>query len=303
MIYTVTFNPSLDYVVHMETFLSGDINRADREMIYPGGKGINVALVLGNLHIPAKILGFTAGFTGREIERLAKKNGGDCDFITLEEGYSRINMKISADEETAVNGIGPDISEEKLQVLLRQIEQIKDGDVLVLAGSIPADIPNDIYEQILRRIQGRNIRTVVDATGDLLKNVIKYRPFLIKPNNFELGELFSVDLHTDEEILVCAKRLQSMGARNILVSLGDDGALLLGEDEKIYRMQAPRGNLVNSVGAGDSMVAGFLAGFEASQGDLQEALKMGISAGSASAFQEWLASEADIQEIYKKIPK
>ena len=199
MIYTVTFNPSLDYVVHMKTFTAGDINRAEQEMIYPGGKGINVSLVLGNLHIPSKMLGFVAGFTGREIERLAKINGGDTDFITLDEGCSRINLKVSADDETAVNGMGPHIPEEKLQALLAQIDTLKAGDTLVLAGSIPSDIPDDIYEQILKRLQDRDIRVVVDATGDLLKNVIKYRPFLIKPNNFELGELFSVDLHTDEK--------------------------------------------------------------------------------------------------------
>lgn len=298
MIYTVTFNPSLDYVVHMKTFTAGDINRAEQEMIYPGGKGINVSLVLGNLHIPSKMLGFIAGFTGREIERLAKANGGDTDFIVLDEGCSRINLKVSADDETAVNGMGPHIPEEKLQALLTQIDTLKAGDTLVLAGSIPSDIPDDIYEQILKRLQGRGIRVVVDATGDLLKNVIKYKPFLIKPNNFELGELFSVDLHTDEEITVCAKQLQTMGARNVLVSLGGAGALLLGEDGQVYRRQSPNGTLVNSVGAGDSMVAGFLAGFEASKGDLNEALKMGISAGSASAFHEWLATEDDIKEVY-----
>lgn len=301
MIYTVTFNPSLDYVVQMQQFTAGDINRAEKERIYPGGKGINVSLVLGNLHIPSKMLGFIAGFTGKEIERLAKKNGGDCDFIALEDGYSRINLKVSAKEETAVNGMGPHIPEDKLQALLTQIDTLKPDDTLVLAGSIPTDIPDDIYEQILKRLQDRGIRVVVDATGDLLKNVIKYKPFLIKPNNFELGELFNLELHTDEEITVCAKQLQAMGARNVLVSLGGDGALLLGEDGKVYRRKSPEGKLVNSVGAGDSMVAGFLAGYEASKGDLAEALKMGISAGSASAFHDWLATEADIQEVYAQL--
>ena len=184
---------------------------------------------------------------------------------------------------------------------MAQIDAIADGDTLVLAGSIPSDIPDDIYEQILKRLQGRDIRVVVDATGDLLKNVIKYKPFLIKPNNFELGELFSVDLKTDDEIIVCAKQLQAMGARNVLVSLGGDGALLLGEDGKVYRRPSPKGTLVNSVGAGDSMVAGFLAGFESAKGDLNEALKMGISAGSASAFNEWLATESQIRDIYSQL--
>ena len=270
MIYTVTFNPSLDYVVHMKTFTAGDINRAEQEMIYPGGKGINVSLVLGNLHIPSKMLGFIAGFTGREIERLAKANGGDTDFIVLDEGCSRINLKVSADDETAVNGMGPHIPEEKLQALLTQIDTLKAGDTLVLAGSIPSDIPDDIYEQILKRLQGRGIRVVVDATGDLLKNVIKYKPFLIKPNNFELGELFSVDLHTDEESRSAPNSSRPWGPQRPRLPRRRR-RLLLGEDGQVYRRQSPNGTLVNSVGAGDSMVAGFLAGFEASKGDLNEA--------------------------------
>lgn len=301
MIYTVTFNPSLDYVVHMDEFRSGAINRAEKETIYPGGKGINVALVLGNLHVPARMLGFMAGFTGQEIERLCIKNGGDCDFIRLENGYSRINLKISAAEETAVNGMGPAIPQDKLDELMEQIDALDEGDTLVLAGSIPAALPGDMYEQILKRIRNRMIRTVVDATGDLLRRVIPYRPFLIKPNQDELGELFSVVLHRDEEIVTCARRLQSLGARNVLVSLGGDGALLLGEDGRVYRRKSPEGRLVNSVGAGDSMVAGFLAGYEASDGNLEEALKMGISAGSATAFKDWLATEQDIRNIYKTL--
>ena len=248
------------------------------------------------------MLGFIAGFTGREIERLALECGSDCDFIVLDEGYSRINLKISAADETAVNGMGPAIPDDKLQALMAQIDGMADGDTLVLAGSIPAALPNDIYERILRRLEGRSVRVVVDATGDLLKNVMKYKPFLVKPNNFELGELFNTVLKTDEEIAECARKLQDMGARNVLVSLGGDGALLLGEDGRVYRMQSPKGKLVNSVGAGDSMVAGFLAGFESSGGDLQEALKMGISAGSASAFHDWLATEADIKEVYGQLP-
>ena len=301
MIYTVTFNPSLDYVVYMDHFAAGEINRAQREMIYPGGKGINVALVLGHLKVPAQMLGFTAGFTGKEIKRLIEKHGGICKFIELDEGYSRINLKISSQHETAVNGTGPHIPKDKLQELMRQIDSVSAGDMLVLAGSIPADIPDDMYEQILKRLQGRDIHIAVDATGDLLKNVIKYKPFLIKPNHLELGELFHAQLHTEEEITICAKRLQAMGARNVLVSRGKDGALLAGEDGCIYRMSSPVGTLVNSVGAGDSMVAGFLAGFAASRGNLQEALKLGICAGSASAYHEWLATEAEIMALYQTI--
>lgn len=301
MIYTVTFNPSLDYVVYMDDFAVGEINRAHREMIYPGGKGINVALVLGHLQIPAKMLGFTAGFTGKEIQRLVEKHGGVAQFIPLNEGYSRINLKISSNQETAVNGTGPHIPQEKLQMLMEQIQGISDTDILVLAGSIPADIPDTIYEDILKQLQARPVKVVVDATGNLLKKVLKYRPFLIKPNQFELGELFSAELHTAEEITICAKRLQTMGARNVLVSRGKDGAILAGEDGRIYQMPSPTGMLVNSVGAGDSMVAGFLAGYAASGGNLQEALHMGICAGSASAFHEWLATKEEIMSLYQTI--
>lgn len=297
MIYTVTFNPSLDYVVQMDHLDIGDINRAEAETIYPGGKGINVALVLDNLGIPAKMLGFMAGFTGREIERLAKEHGGDCDFITLEEGYSRINMKISAIEETAVNGLGPHIPPEKLQQLVGQIDGLCPGDVLVLAGSIPADIPTDIYEQLLQRLAGKSVRTVVDATGELLLKVLKYHPFFVKPNQFELGELFGRELATEEEIISCAQRVQALGAQNVLVSLGGDGALLVAADGQVYRQASPQGKLVNSVGAGDSLVAGFLAGYAGSQGNLQEALRLGVCAGSASAFHPWLATKKEIEEV------
>lgn len=298
MIYTVTFNPSLDYVVSMPEFTAGAINRAEQEMIYPGGKGINVSLVLGHLQIPNKMLGFVAGFTGQEIERLAQVHGGDCDFIHLDAGWSRINLKVSAADETAVNGMGPTIPQEKLDELLDQIDMLQDGDTLVLAGSIPSGIPDDMYEQILKRMDGKDIRAVVDATGDLLKNVIKYKPFLIKPNIEELGELFHAMLRTDEEVIISAKQLQSIGARNVLVSLGGDGAILVSEDGNVHRMKAPKGTLVNSVGAGDSMVAGFLAGYTASQGEFDEALKLGVSAGSASAFHEWLATAPQIQAVY-----
>lgn len=301
MIYTVTFNPSLDYVVYMDRFVSGDINRAKWEMIYPGGKGINVALVLERLKIPAQMLGFTAGFTGKEIERLVKKYGGACNFVHLNEGYSRINLKINARDETAVNGAGPYIPPEKMQMLMQQIDTISAEDILVLAGSIPADIPDDIYEQILKRLEHKNIKIVVDAAGNLLKRAITYKPFLIKPNHLELGELFGVELHTEAEITRYARRLQAMGARNVLVSRGREGALLASEDGQIYCMSAPNGTLINSVGAGDSMVAGFLAGFMASHGDWREALKLGVCAGSASAFHEWLAVNDEIMALYQNM--
>lgn len=301
MIYTVTFNPSLDYVVQMKTFTAGAINRAESEQVYPGGKGINVSLVLGHLGMPTKMLGFVAGFTGQEIERLAKEHGGDCDFIHLSDGWSRINMKVSAQDETAVNGMGPSIPQDKLDALLAKLDTLQAGDTLVLAGSIPSDIPDDIYERILQRLANKGIQTVVDATGDLLKNVIAYKPFLIKPNIDELGELFHVILRKDEEVVVSAKHLQDMGARNVLVSLGGDGALLVSEDGQVHRMKAPKGTLVNSVGAGDSMVAGFLAGYASSQGNIAEALKWGVSAGSASAFHDWLATKEQIEAVYQTI--
>lgn len=301
MIYTVTFNPSLDYVVQMKTFTAGAINRAESEQVYPGGKGINVSLVLGHLGMPTKMLGFVAGFTGQEIERLAKEHGGDCDFIHLSDGWSRINMKVSAQDETAVNGMGPSIPQDKLDALLAKLDTLQAGDTLVLAGSIPSDIPDDIYERILQRLANKGIQTVVDATGDLLKNVIAYKPFLIKPNIDELGELFHVILRKDEEVVVSAKHLQDMGARNVLVSLGGDGALLVSEDGQVHRMNAPKGTLVNSVGAGDSMVAGFLAGYASSQGNIAEALKWGVSAGSASAFHDWLATKEQIEAVYQTI--
>jgi 1-phosphofructokinase len=301
LIYTVTFNPSLDYVVQLEKLVVGDINRAEVETIYPGGKGINVALVLGNLGLQAKMLGFVAGFTGREIERLAKKNGGDTAFINLDEGYSRINLKISADEETAVNGLGPHIPQEKLRQLLDQIDGLVDGDTLVLAGSIPADIPDDIYEQILRRLAGRAIKTVVDATGDLLRNVLKYKPFLIKPNQYELGELFKMELSGDEEIIAAARRLQDQGAQNVLVSLGGAGAILVAANGSVYQKASPAGTLINSVGAGDSMVAGFLAGYEESDGQVEQALSLGLCAGSASAFHSWLATKEEIEELRESL--
>jgi 1-phosphofructokinase len=296
LIYTVTFNPSLDYVVTLSALDIGGINRAEEEHVYPGGKGVNVALVLGNLGIPAKMLGFITGFTGLEIERLARAHGGDCDFITLDKGNSRINVKISAERETAVNGQGPSIPAAKLVELLQQIDQLRDGDTLVLAGSIPADVPDDIYERILQRLERRSIKTVVDATGSLLLNVLKYKPFLIKPNQDELGDLFDIDICSRDEIVEYGQRLQELGARNVLVSLGGDGAILIAEDGKVYSQTPPKGVLVNSVGAGDSMVAGFLAGYE-ERGNLEEALRMGICAGSASAFQHWLATKQDILKI------
>ena len=297
MIYTVTFNPSLDYVVQVDDFAVGEINRTRTESIYPGGKGINVSLVLQNLGLPSVALGFTAGFSGAEIERLLQEAGCRCDFIAVKAGYSRINTKIISGAETALNGQGPQLSEAELAALFNKLRRLTQNDVLVLAGSIPASLPDNIYEQILELLQPVGTRVVVDATGDLLLKVLKYRPFLIKPNHEELGEFFGRGpLLTEEEILAAAQRLQQQGARNVLVSRGANGALLLDENGKLHKQASPKGTLVNSVGAGDSMVAGFLAGYLQTQ-DYDAALRLGVAAGSASAFKAWLATREDVEKI------
>lgn len=297
MIYTVTFNPSLDYVVQVDDFAVGEINRTRTESIYPGGKGINVSLVLQNLGLPSVALGFTAGFSGAEIERLLQEAGCRCDFIAVKAGYSRINTKIISGAETALNGQGPQLSEAELAALFNKLRRLTQDDVLVLAGSIPASLPDNIYEQILELLQPVGTRVVVDATGDLLLKVLKYRPFLIKPNHEELGEFFGRGpLLTEEEILAAAQRLQQQGARNVLVSRGANGALLLDENGKMHKQASPKGTLVNSVGAGDSMVAGFLAGYLQTQ-DYDAALRLGVAAGSASAFKAWLATREDVEKI------
>lgn len=297
MIYTVTFNPSLDYVVQVDDFAVGEINRTRTESIYPGGKGINVSLVLQNLGLPSVALGFTAGFSGTEIERLLQEAGCRCDFIAVKAGYSRINTKIISSAETALNGQGPQLSEAELAALFNKLRRLTQDDVLVLAGSIPASLPDNIYEQILELLQPVGTRVVVDATGDLLLKVLKYRPFLIKPNHEELGEFFGRGpLLTEEEILAAAQRLQQQGARNVLVSRGANGALLLDENGKLHKQASPKGTLVNSVGAGDSMVAGFLAGYLQTQ-DYDAALRLGVAAGSASAFKAWLATREDVEKI------
>ena len=297
MIYTVTFNPSLDYVVQVDDFAVGEINRTRTESIYPGGKGINVSLVLQNLGLPSVALGFTAGFSGAEIERLLQEAGCRCDFIAVKAGYSRINTKIISGAETALNGQGPQLSEAELAALFNKLRRLTQDDVLVLAGSIPASLPDNIYEQILELLQPVGTRVVVDATGDLLLKVLKYRPFLIKPNHEELGEFFGRGpLLTEEEILAAAQKLQQQGVRNVLVSRGANGALLLDENGKMHKQASPKGTLVNSVGAGDSMVAGFLAGYLQTQ-DYDAALRLGVAAGSASAFKAWLATREDVEKI------
>lgn len=297
MIYTVTFNPSLDYILSVKDFQMGRTNRTRQEQLLPGGKGINVSTVLTNLGIENTALGFTAGFSGEEIRRRVEALGVRSDFIPLEEGYSRINVKLKDFDGTEINGRGPDIPEEQLERLLDQLNQLAEGDGLVLAGSIPESLPDSIYRDILERLKGRDILTAVDATGELLVKVLPYRPFLVKPNNHELGEIFGERLSRREDVAPCARKLQEMGARNVLVSMAGEGAVLLDEEGAVHALPAPEGKLVNAVGAGDSMVAGFLAGWLQKK-DYEHAFRMGIAAGSASAFSENLAEKQDVERVY-----
>lgn len=299
MIYTVTFNPSLDYVVQAESLIPGEITRTTQEHIYPGGKGNNVSVILSNLGIESMALGFKAGFTGENLEKMLNEYGCATDYIQLEKGFTRINVKINAGTETEINGQGPAISEEALEMLYGKLEQLKAGDILVLAGSIPNTLPADIYERIMERLSGRGIYFVVDATKDLLLNVLKYQPFLIKPNNHELGEMFGVVLHTTEEIITYAKKLQEMGARHVLISMAGDGAVLVTETGEVYYTLPPKGKVVNSVGAGDSMVAGFLTGY-LNTGELEKAFRLGVAAGSATAFTFWLATRDEITALLEE---
>ena len=301
MIYTVTFNPAIDYVIKVDDLTLGKVNRTKREDVYCGGKGINVSNVLSNLGIDSVGLGFIAGFTGDAIEAGAKKLGFQPDFIRLREGMTRINVKIKSNEESEINGQGPVIHDDELEQMFQKIDQLKDGDMLVLAGSIPASLPEDIYERIMERLQGRDIQIVVDATKDLLLNVLKYHPFMIKPNNHELGEMFGIELKDNDEIIEHAKKLQEKGARNVLVSMAGDGAIRVTEDGDVHMGPCPKGEVKNSVGAGDSMVAGFITGYLKSNGNYEEALKMGTAAGSASAFSEDLATGEKIMELYKQL--
>ena len=300
MIYTVTFNPSLDYIVSVDDFRLGLTNRTSSELLLPGGKGINVSTILTNLGIESTALGFVAGFTGDEIIRRAEQIGVQSDFIRIEDGISRINVKLKSIDGTEINGMGPDISGEKTEELMRKLDVLDKGDVLVLAGSIPSSMPDDIYSRILKRLEGKEVTFVVDATGELLLNVLKYHPFLIKPNNHELGDLFGVELKTRKEVVPYGRKLQEMGARNVLISMAGEGAVLVAEDGSVYDTPAPKGVLVNAVGSGDSMVAGFTAGWMEKK-DYRHAFYMGVAAGSASAFSEYLATKDEIMSLYERI--
>ncbi len=300
MIYTVTFNPAIDYVMNVPGLVPGEVNRSESESVFFGGKGINVSVVLRQLGKESTALGFIAGFTGDAIRRGVEDAGITCDFIHLENRLSRINVKVKAGRETDLNGKGPDIPANAVAELFEKLKKLEKGDVLILAGSIPPDLPKDIYEKILASLSGKDVLCVVDATGDLLKNVLEYKPFLIKPNHHELGEIFGKTLTTTEEIAFYAKEMQKMGARNVLVSRAGDGALLADETGRVHIIGTAKGHVVNSVGAGDSMVAGFLAGW-LEKHDYAYALALGSAAGSATAFSEGLAEKALIYQLLEEI--
>lgn len=300
MIYTVSFNPAWDYVMVVDDFTLGKTNRSSFESVMFGGKGINVSAVLKELDLTSTALGFIAGFTGDALEKEIQQKGIKTDFIKLSEGMTRINVKLKTGKETEINGRGPKIDQAAITLLFEKLQALSSGDTLVLVGSIPAGMPDDIYENIMKRLMNKGITVVVDATKDLLLNVLKYKPFLIKPNVHELGEIFDVELKTDEEITQKAKVLQDRGARNVLISMGGDGAILVDENGIVHKIGVAEGKVINSVGAGDSMVAGFVAGYEKYH-DYSLALKLGTAAGNATAFSEGLAKRDMIDTILKTL--
>lgn len=300
MVYTVTFNPALDYVMNLNKLSTDDINRTDSEELYYGGKGINVSAILSRLGIPNIALGFTAGFTGKKLKEMLNADGIKNDFVELEKGFTRINVKIKYSKELDINANGPEITDDKITELFTRLKQLKEGDYLVLAGSVPPSLPDDLYSTILRELYGRGVRAVVDTTGNQLINVLKYNPFLIKPNHHELAEIFGEEMDSAEKITVYAKKLKEMGAVNVLVSRGGDGAVLVDENKEVYPANAVEGKLVNSVGCGDSMVAGFIAGYIKS-GDYKDALKLSVASSAATAFSKELAKAEEINKIYKTL--
>lgn len=299
MIFTVTFNPSLDYIVRVDEMRLGTINRTNYEQLLPGGKGINVSIVLGNLGHPSRALGFSAGVTGVALEKLLADAGVDADLVHVKEGFTRINAKIKAAEETELNGQGPRIAPEDVDALFSKLDVLGQDDTLVISGSVPNTLPSDMYEQVMERLAGRGVRIVVDAERDLLTRVLPYRPFLVKPNNHELGDIFGVTLKTRDEVVPYARRMQEMGAQNVLVSMAGEGGVLVAADGKVYQSPAAKGAVVNSVGAGDSCVAGFLAGLMET-GSYQTAFRMGLAAGSASAFSDHLATRPEVEDLMSR---
>ena len=302
MIYTVTFNPSLDYIVSVKDFKLGLTNRTDSELMLPVGKGINVSIVLKNLGIDNTALGFVAGFTGKEVVKRLEKFGVKNGFLEIPEGFTRINVKLKSIDGTEINGQGPSISEEKIEQLMTRLDEMGEGDVLFLSGSIPASMPDDTYQKIMERLKDKGVLISVDATQELLLKVLPYHPFLIKPNNHELGEIFGVELRTRESVVPYGKKLQEMGAENVLISMAGEGAVLIASEGQVYDAPAPKGILKNGVGAGDSMVAGFMAGW-LERKEYRHAFHMGVAAGSASAFSEQLAVKEEIDQVYEQVVK
>ena len=300
MIYTVTLNPSLDYIAECKDFTLGATNRTSSEIIYPGGKGINVSIVLSNLGDRTTALGFLAGFTGEHIDSLIKDMGISSRMIRLDEGMSRINLKLKSKEETELNGMGPNISIIDIARLYQKLESITEDDILVLAGSIPPSVSEGLYSDLMERLKETKIKIVVDATKDLLMNVLDKKPFLIKPNIHELGELFNAKLDSADEALPYALKLKEMGAVNVIISMGKDGAMMVDEYGNSYTMNSPEGKLVNSVGAGDSLVAGFLHKY-LETGNYEEAFRYGVCTGSASAFSSALATKEEVEKLYREI--
>lgn len=300
MIYTITWNPSIDYIVSVKEFRVGEVNRAVSESMFPGGKGLNVSMVLKNMGVDNTALGFIAGFTGKEIERQVKQAGVRSELIHVPCGCSRINLKLKSNQETEINGCGPEIKEKEIKELYQKLGQLKEGDILVLAGNIPNSMPMDSYKKIIKPLAGKGILFVIDAEKELLSQTLEFQPFLVKPNQYELGGLFHVECRTKQEVTIYAQKVREMGARNVLVSMASEGAILLTEEGNIYYMPAPKGEVKNSVGAGDSMVARFLAGWVEKK-DYFYALKKAVSAGSATAFSEWLATKEEIEKILGQI--
>ena len=300
MIYTVTFNPAVDYVVHTDEMKTGMTNRSTKEDVYFGGKGINVSVILNELGVKSRALGFVAGFTGDAVEKGISDQGIETDFIHLKRGLTRINVKIKADDETELNCSGPDIDEESVNILFEKLDKLENGDILILAGSIPKSLPADIYARILKKMSAKGVSAAVDATGKLLLNVLEYKPLVVKPNNFELGDMFGVELHGTDEVIEYAKKLRSMGAVNVLVSMAGDGAVLVDENDQVHVCGVCSGTVKNSVGAGDSMLAGFIAGYSEKH-DYGYALKLGTAAGGATAFSDGLASGSYIRELFETL--
>ncbi|MDD4543018.1 MAG: 1-phosphofructokinase [Clostridia bacterium] len=300
MIYTVTINPAVDYTIKIPELVLGKVNRSEKEEYFFGGKGVNVSIVLHNLGIKSIALGFIAGFTGQFVRQGIYSLGIKNDFIDLPSGMTRINVKIKADKETDINAVGPVIPKDSIELLCKKIEKVKDNDFLVLAGAVPNNVDEQIYSDLLSHLKAKNVHVIIDATRNYLINALKHKPFLVKPNRAELGQLFNKEIHTDADIVLYAKKLQEMGARNVLVSIGDKGAVLVTENDDVICNDAPKGITKNTVGAGDSLTAGFIAGYMEKK-DFRYALKYGLASGSATAFSDTLASKNEIEQILKTI--